>query len=123
MSNYYRKDWILFEEIGNEGGRIPEALIPVKIKEGDPETNAHVPFIEETQEGYIVKTGKNKYHGNDAEHHMIYLEIVVDKAMKHRKHLKFGETPEVHFKVEKGTHVQAFAFCNLHGLHTHTLKK
>ena len=118
---YTRKDWILYQEVANEGGKQPEALLDVKLKEDDPETNKHVPFIEETKDGYIVKTGKNELHATDSEHHTMFIELFVDDEYQLRKYIKTDSEPIAEFKVPKGKNVVAVAFCNLHGMFKNTL--
>lgn len=113
---YFRKDWILYQEIANEGGKDPEALIALNIHEANPDENKHVPFIEETAQGYFVKCGKNEYHGTSAEHHTIFIELVVDNKYQYRQYIAHDEKPEATFVVPKGKKVEAYAFCNLHGL-------
>ncbi|MCK5945653.1 MAG: hypothetical protein KAG04_00110 [Mycoplasmataceae bacterium] len=120
--NYYRKDWILFHEIANDGGKYPEDLLTVKVKEDDPETNKHVPFIEETTDGYKVRVGKNEFHGNDKDHKVMFIDLFIDDLMV-RKNIKIGEELSFEFKVNKGKDVKAVAFCNLHGLFLGKLNK
>ena len=119
--NYYRKDWILFQEVANEGGKISTDLLDVKSKIEDPETNKHVPFIEETENGYIVKVGKNEFHGTDKEHHTMFIEIQVDNKYFYRQNVDQDSKPVAEFLVPKGKNVKAVAFCNLHGLFEYTL--
>ena len=112
---YFRKDWILFQEIANEGGKLPEGLVEVKPKEENPDENKHVPFIEETKDGYIVRVGKNEQHPNDEKHHVMFIDLYVDDIQM-RKTFKIKEELTFEFKTNKGKKVQAVAFCNLHGL-------
>lgn len=113
---YFRKDWIMYQEVANEGGKQPEALIEINVKTDNPETNKHVPFIEETTNGYSVRCGKTEFHAETEEHHTIFIELVVDETYFYKKYIKYGEEPKVEFSVPKGSKVEAFAFCNLHGL-------
>ena len=113
---YYRKDWILFQEVANEGGKVPETFKETTIKSDDPDKNKHVPYIEETNDGYKVKVGKNEFHATDSEHHTMFIELVVDNQFYYKKIIKLNEKPEADFKINKGKEVKAYAFCNLHGL-------
>lgn len=113
---YYRKDWILYQEVANEGGKKPEALLDVNAKTDDHDKNKHVPFIEETSDGYKVRVGKNEFHGTDAEHHTMFVELVVDNKYFYRVNVDLNEKPDYEFKIKKGKEVKAYAFCNLHGL-------
>lgn len=121
MGNFYQKDWILFQEIANEGGKIPVEMKQTVIKEGDMEENAHIPYIQETPKGYLVKIGKNKFHGNDAEHHENFVQLIVDDSLVLTKYFKIGEVLEYEFYAPHGKKVEALAFCNLHGLWKNTL--
>lgn len=116
MSKFYRKDWILYQEVANEGGKTPEALIEMNVKEDLPDSNKHVPYIEEIEDGYVVKCGKKEFHATDAEHHTLFIDLNVDNKYQYRQYIHIGELPEATFKVPKGTRVTAVAFCNLHGL-------
>ena len=118
--NYYRSGWILFKEIANEGGHHPADFIKMKVKEANPDENKHVPFIKEVEEGYLVNVGKNEFHGNDIEHHLMIIDLYVDNNMT-RHTFKLNEQPGYLFKVEKGQKVEAVSFCNLHGLHKYSL--
>ncbi len=88
MNNYYRKDWILFEEVANEGGKVPENLLPIKVKEGNADENKHVPYIVEEKDGYLIKIGKTAYHANDHEHHTIFIDLIVDNKYHYRQYIK-----------------------------------
>lgn len=114
--NFFRKDWILYQEIANEGGKKPEALIDVNEKTDSPENNKHVPFITETSNGYEVVTGKTAMHATDNEHHTMFIQLNVDDKFIYRKNISIGEEPKAIFEVPKGKKVVAYAFCNLHGL-------
>lgn len=120
--NYFRKDWILYEEIANHGGRAPQDLIPVTLKTDDAiETNKHIPFIIENEEGYTVKTGKNEFHAVTEEHNIVFIALYIDNKYEYKQYFNNGDTPEAVFKVPKGKKVEAVAFCNLHGMFKFTL--
>lgn len=74
----------------------------------------HVPVIEETLNGYIVKVGELE-HPMLAEHYIEFVELTVDGNI-HKKYLNPGDKPEFEFKVNKGKKVSAREYCNLHGL-------
>jgi len=118
---YFRKDWILFEKIVTEGGKMPEELIKMDLKEDDVETNKHVPYIEELDDGYKVSIGKNELHPMTAEHHILFIDLFVDEKYAYRQHIKLGEKPVATFKVPKGKKVTAVEFCNLHGLYKNNI--
>jgi len=84
----------------------------------DPHTSdegyeKHVPVIEETKEGYMVKVGSNP-HPMEETHHITLIELLADEKV-YRKHLKPGDKPEAFFCV-KADKVSAREYCNIHGL-------
>lgn len=85
-------------------------------KTADSSLEKHVPFIEEHEEGYYVKVGKETMHPMTAEHYIQFIEILIDGDRLYRKYLKPGDEPVACFKVVKGNTVVAREYCNLHGL-------
>ncbi|MGL6063514.1 MAG: desulfoferrodoxin family protein [Fusobacteriaceae bacterium] len=85
-------------------------------KTQDASTEKHVPYVEEHEEGYFVKVGKETAHPMTEEHYIQFIEIVIDGDRLYRKYLKPGEEPAACFKVKKGTSVVAREYCNIHGL-------
>ncbi len=84
-------------------------------KTADVTTEKHVPYIEETADGYKVKVGKEVNHPMAQEHYIQWIELVVgDKA--YRQMLNPGDAPEATFCVEKAEDVFAREYCNVHGL-------
>jgi len=51
----------------------------------------------------------------------IYIQLHSDDKLIMRKLIESGDEPEYHFKTEKGKKVEAFSFCNLHGMFKYTL--
>ena len=88
-------------------------LVPEKTE--DASTEKHVPFVEEKEDGYLVKVGKEAAHPMTEAHYIQMIEICVDSFL-YRKYLKPGEAPEAYFKVPKGASVCAREYCNIHGL-------
>lgn len=85
-------------------------------KTADSTVEKHVPFIEEHNDGYVVKIGKETAHPMTAEHYIQFIEIIIDGDRLYRKYLKPGDEPMACFKVEKGKEVVAREHCNIHGL-------
>lgn len=77
----------------------------------------HVPIIEKTQVGLLVKVGSIP-HPMDTNHFIKYIEIVKDGQTLERVYLKPGDTPEAEFIISEADQegVTARAYCNLHGL-------
>lgn len=92
------------------------ALEVLVAKNEDATTEKHVPYIEEKENGYLVKVGKETKHPMLEKHYIQFIEIIVDGDKLYRKYLNPGDEPEVFFEVPKGTKVEAKEFCNLHGL-------
>ncbi|MBC2850826.1 desulfoferrodoxin [Cetobacterium sp. 8H] len=97
-----------------EGVEVP-GLELLKEKSQDAATEKHVPYVEEKEDGYLVKVGKETAHPMTAEHYIQMIEICVGEFL-YRKYLKPGEAPEAYFKVPKGESVCAREYCNIHGL-------
>lgn len=95
---------------------VPNDLEKVEEKTQDPSLEKHVPYIEEIEDGYIVKVGKDAKHPMIPEHYIEMIEILVDGKELHRAYLKPGDEPEHTFKVPKGKKVEAKEYCNIHGL-------
>lgn len=76
----------------------------------------HVPYIEEKENGYLVKVGKETAHPMLENHYIAMIEIIVDGDKLYRKYLKAGDAPEAFFEVPKGKEVKVREYCNLHGL-------
>lgn len=73
----------------------------------------HVPVIEKTANGYIVKVG-SVAHPMEEKHYIEWIELIAD-GISHRKFLKPWDKPEAEFCV-KAEKVEAREYCNLHGL-------
>jgi len=73
----------------------------------------HVPVIEKTATGMIVKVGSIP-HPMEKEHYIEWIEIMAGDRI-YRKFLKPGDKPEVEFDI-KGEKVVAREYCNVHGL-------
>ena len=78
----------------------------------DAATEKHVPVIEKTAAGVLVKVGEVSHPMGD-DHYIEWLELVADGVI-YRQFLNPGDKPEALFKAE-GTNLAARAYCNLHG--------
>lgn len=79
----------------------------------DAAKEKHVPVIEETEKGILVKVGEVD-HPMDEDHYIEWIERIADGKVI-RKNLKPGDKPEVIF-CKKGENITVRAYCNLHGL-------
>ena len=73
----------------------------------------HVPVIEKTKDGYLVKIGSVP-HPMEEKHYIEWIELIAD-GVSYRKFFKPGDKPEALFCV-KAEKVSAREYCNLHGL-------
>jgi superoxide reductase len=79
----------------------------------DAAKEKHVPVIEKTADGYLVKVGAVP-HPMEAKHWIEWIELVAD-GKTYRQFLNPGDTPEATFCV-KAEKVYAREYCNIHGL-------
>ncbi|MDK2849505.1 MAG: superoxide reductase [Candidatus Woesearchaeota archaeon] len=89
----------------------PMDLLEEKTEDAGQEK--HVPVIETTEEGVLVKVGSVS-HPMEDNHYIEWIELIAD-GISYRKFLKPGDKPEALFKI-KAENIQARAFCNVHGL-------
>ena len=80
----------------------------------DASTEKHVPYIEKTDSGILVKVGQNQDHPMVDEHYIEWIEITADGAV-YKKFLKPGDKPQALFEI-KADKVEAREYCNVHGL-------
>jgi superoxide reductase len=85
----------------------------LKEKTEDVGKEKHVPVIEETETGVIVKVGSVP-HPMEGNHYIEWIEVI-DDGRSYRKFLKPGDKPEAEFGI-KGGKIEAREYCNLHGL-------
>lgn len=96
--------------------KLPEGFELIVPKVEDAATEKHVPYIEEKENGYLVKVGKEAKHPMLEAHYIEFIEIEVDGEFLYRKYLKPGSEPEAFFEVPKGKEVVAREYCNIHSL-------
>ena len=90
---------------------------PMKLKEEqtkDASTEKHVPYIEKTSDGILVKVGQNQDHPMLDEHYIEWIELIAD-GESYRKYLKPGDKPQALFCITAKS-VSAREYCNIHGL-------
>jgi superoxide reductase len=80
----------------------------------DASTEKHVPVVEKTAAGWLVKIGAVP-HPMEEKHHIEWIELLADGDRVYRAHLKPGARPEALFQVD-AKQVVAREYCNLHGL-------
>ena len=85
----------------------------------DTTLEKHVPYVEKTDSGYLVKVGQNQDHPMMDAHYILWIELHTEKAV-YREFLNPGDKPEAEFNVGSEKVGMAREFCNLHGLWKNT---
>lgn len=80
----------------------------------DAATEKHVPIIEKTDNGIIVKVGSVDHPMAD-DHYIEWIEVQ-NGPWSQKKFLKPGEKPQAEFYVPFNENLVARSYCNLHGL-------
>jgi superoxide reductase len=91
-------------------GQPMEHLIEKSKDEG---LEKHVPIVEKTSYGILVKVGSVP-HPMEEKHYIEFIEVILQDEI-HIKYFKPGEKPEHEFKV-KGDKFIVREYCNIHGL-------
>ena len=79
----------------------------------DASKEKHVPVIELTAKGVLIKIGSVP-HPMEEKHYIEWIELIADGKVD-KKFLKPGDKPEAEFCL-KPQQLTARAYCNLHGL-------
>jgi superoxide reductase len=82
-------------------------------KTTDVGAEKHVPVIEKTEKGILVKVGSVP-HPMEAAHFIEWIELIAD-GNSYRTFLQPGGKPEAFFSVQ-GEKLSAREYCNIHGL-------
>jgi superoxide reductase len=102
--------------IGN--GQLVCCGIPMKLlKENtvDASLEKHVPVIEKTSRGILVKIGSVP-HPMEEKHYIEWIEIITKNNQSSKKFLNPGDKPEAEFYMDIKDVLFAREYCNLHGL-------
>ena len=78
----------------------------------DAATEKHLPVIEKTEDGILVKVGSVE-HPMEENHYIQWIELIAD-GKAYRQFLNPGDKPQALFKVN-GDSFFAREYCNLHG--------
>jgi superoxide reductase len=73
----------------------------------------HVPVIEKTEKGILVKVGSTE-HPMTEDHYIEWIEIINGDYIQ-RKYLKPGDKPQAEFWVHYSDKLIAREYCNKHG--------
>jgi superoxide reductase len=104
-------------EVLHEGkGQLVCCNQPMKLMEEntvDAAKEKHVPVIEKTAQGILVKVGSVP-HPMEEKHYIEWIELIAD-GHAYREFLKPGGKPEATFKID-AQNVTAREYCNIHEL-------
>lgn len=94
-------------------GQSMELLVEKTLSDEGKEK--HVPVVEKTEDGTLVKVG-SVAHPMEEGHYIEWIEVVLDNDGKVcRRYLKPGDAPEAEFKTQTEI-ITARVYCNIHGL-------
>lgn len=82
-------------------------------KNHDQGLEKHVPVVEKTNNGILVKVGSVP-HPMEEKHYIEFIEVIIEDEI-HIKYFKPGDKPEHEFRV-RGDKFTVREYCNLHGL-------
>jgi superoxide reductase len=91
-----------------------EEMKLLEEKTDDSANEKHVPYIQKTMSGILVKIGQKQDHPMTEEHYIEWIQVIAD-GVAYRKFLKPGNKPEAEFSIE-ADNVIAREYCNVHGL-------
>jgi len=105
-------------EVVHEGGGelvcCGQPMNMLKENSVDASNEKHVPVIEKTDKGILVKVGSID-HPMEEKHYIEWIEVT-NGAWTQKKFLKPGEKPQAEFCVPFSDKLVAKEYCNLHGL-------
>lgn len=93
-------------------GQSMEALVPKTTDEG---TEKHLPVLEETESGVLVKIGAVP-HPMEEEHFIKWIEVITTDSKVYRHYLLPNHPPQARLILSPKNIKQIRAFCNVHGL-------
>lgn len=91
-----------------------EPMQKQEAKVEDSSKEKHVPYIEKTDDGILVKIGQNQDHPMEDAHFIEWIELIAD-GKSYRQYLHPGAKPQAMFPIV-AEHVSAREYCNVHGL-------
>ena len=89
-------------------------MIKLVAKTEDQGLEKHVPVVEKSGSGVLVKVGSVE-HPMEEKHHIKFIEVLT-KNMVYRAELKPGEKPQAEFPVKFEDITEVREFCNVHSL-------
>jgi len=105
-------------EVVHEGGGelvcCGQPMNMIKANSIDASNEKHVPIIEKTDKGILVKVGSID-HPMEDKHYIEWIEVT-NGSWTQKKYLKPGEKPQAEFCVQYSDKLIAKEYCNIHGL-------
>ena len=71
--------------LGKECGAAKPEVEVLEAKTQDAATEKHVPYVEERENGYLVKVGKEAKHPMLEAHYIEFIELIIDGDKLYRK--------------------------------------
>jgi len=91
-----------------------EPMEKLEEKIEDSSVEKHVPYIDKTSDGILVKVGQNQDHPMEEKHYIEWIQVIAE-GVAYRKFLKPGDKPQALFEI-KADNITAREYCNIHGL-------
>lgn len=92
-----------------------QPMILLEAQTQDATQEKHVPYIEKTEQGVLVKVGQNQEHPMLDKHYIKFIEVLTEDKV-YRAELHPGDKPQAEFPVKKTEILMAREWCNIHGL-------
>lgn len=92
-----------------------ESMELLETKTEDKGLEKHVPVIEKSDNGILVKVGENP-HPMETKHYIEWIEVHTKDKNVYRAFLKPDQKPEASFPVNIDNVDMAQEYCNVHGL-------
>ena len=87
-------------------------------KTEDTSKEKHVPYIQNTDEGILVKIGENQDHPMEEKHYIEWIQLIADGKV-YRQFLQPKDSPQALFPIS-AEKITAREYCNVHGLWENT---
>ncbi len=106
---FYKENDAILEAVKGES-----SLKEIVVRGVDAAVEKHVPQVKIDGDMVCVFVG-SVTHPMEEKHYIEFIEIETKKGSQ-RKYLKPGDKPEAVFKLVDDEFVNAYAYCNLHGM-------
>ena len=106
---FYKESNAMLEAIKGES-----TLTEIKVRSIDASVEKHVPQVMIDGDLVTVFVG-SVLHPMEEKHYIEFIEIETKNGIQ-RKMLKPGDEPKAIFKLVDDEFVNAYAYCNLHGM-------